>query len=132
MSQISLVGITLAVNKMAPMVDFYQSVFGMNLHPIDVSGVTLFHGKLSGVDVMLCPHEIAGINAEQNRHQLKFQVSNLSHAVNLALGNGGSLLNSVTETEGKFAAAVRDPDGNSIEFEEVSDREIHVSIGQSA
>ncbi len=100
------------------MVDFYQSVFQAEFQPVEAYGAMLFRGKIAGLDLMLCPQEVAGINTDQNRFQLKFQVRDLQHTIDLALTNGGSLLNAPVADGGTKAAAVRDPDGNSIEFEQ--------------
>lgn len=103
---------------MSAMVDFYQSVFQAEFQPVEAYGAMLFRGKIAGLDVLLCPQEVAGIHADQNRFQLKFEVPDIHHTINLALTNGGSLLNAPVENDGSKAAAVRDPDGNSIEFEQ--------------
>lgn len=103
---------------MSAMVDFYQSVFQAEFQPVEAYGAMLFRGKIAGMDFLLCPQELAGIHAEQNRFQLKFQVRDLQQVIDLALTNGGSLMGAPVQNGGTKAAAVRDPDGNSIEFEE--------------
>lgn len=117
-TQTVLKGLTLAVVRMSAMVDFYQSVFQAEFQPVEAYGAMLFRGKIAGLDVLLCPQEVAGIHVDQSRFQLKFEVQDIHHTLNLALTNGGSLLNAPVDNEGGKAAAVRDPDGNSIEFEQ--------------
>src|SRR5262245_41766057 len=117
-TQPALKGVTMAVVRMSAMVDFYQSVFQAEFQPIEAYGAMLFQGRIAGLDVVLCPQEVAGIHVDQNRLQLKFQVADVQRTINLALTSGGSLLTAPVENNGAKAAAVRDPDGNSIEFEQ--------------
>jgi predicted enzyme related to lactoylglutathione lyase len=117
-TQTVLKGLTLAVVRMSAMVDFYQSVFQAEFQPVEAYGAMLFRGKIAGLDVLLYPQEVAGIHVDQSRCLLKFEVTDIHHILDLALTNGGSLLNAPVENEGSKAAAVRDPDGNSIEFEQ--------------
>jgi predicted enzyme related to lactoylglutathione lyase len=118
-TQTVLKGVTLAVVRMSAMVDFYTSVFQIEFQPVEAYGAMLFRGNIAGLDMLLYPQELAGIHTDQNRFLLKFAVSDIQHTLNLALTNGGSLINAAVENEGKKSAAVRDPDGNSIEFEQV-------------
>jgi predicted enzyme related to lactoylglutathione lyase len=117
-TQTVLKGVTLAVVRMSAMVDFYTSVFQIEFQPVEAYGAMLFRGNIAGLDMLLYPQELAGIHTDQNRFLLKFAVSDIQHTLNLALTNGGSLINAAVENEGKKSAAVRDPDGNSIEFEQ--------------
>jgi len=118
-TQTVLKGLTLAVVRMSAMVDFYQSVFQAEFQPVEAYGAMLFRGKIAGLDLLLYPQEVAGIHVDQNRFLLKFEVPDINHIINLALTNGGSLINAPADSEGTKAAAVRDPDGNSIEFEQI-------------
>lgn len=118
LSEAALMGMTVAVVRMSAMVDFYQSVFKAEFQPVDAHGAMMFRGRVAGLDMLLCPQELAGVRAEQGRFQLKFQVHDIHRTIDLALTNGGSLLNAPVENNGTKAAAVRDPDGNSIEFEQ--------------
>jgi predicted enzyme related to lactoylglutathione lyase len=118
-TQTVLKGVTLAVVRMSAMVDFYTSVFQTEFQPVEAYGAMLFRGNIAGLDMLLYPQELAGIHTDQNRFLLKFAVSDIKYTLNLALTNGGSLINAAVENEGKKSAAVRDPDGNSIEFEQL-------------
>jgi predicted enzyme related to lactoylglutathione lyase len=118
LSETVLKGMTVAVVRLPAMVDFYQSVFQAEFQPVEAYGAMMFRGRIAGLDVLLYPQELAGIHAEQNRFLLKFQVRDIHHTLDLALTNGGSLLNAPTENDGAKTAAVRDPDGNSLEFEQ--------------
>lgn len=115
-SDFQLVHMTLATNNMPAMTNFYDAVFNAELQTQARFGTTLYEGRLGDLRLVLCPNEIAGVKAEQNRHQLRFGVKDIAATMRLALANGATLLNEVVEQDGVQLAAVRDPDGNSIEF----------------
>src|SRR5574341_972901 len=118
-TEYNLVHITLATTNMPAMKKFYDTVFNANLQAQAMFGTTLYQGKLGGISLLLCPNEIARAKAEQNRHQLRFTVKDIAATMRLALGNGATLLNEISEQADGKIAAVRDPDGNSIEFVQV-------------
>jgi predicted enzyme related to lactoylglutathione lyase len=115
-TEFALVHITLAVTNMPAMKKFYDAVFGASLQALPMYGTTLYQGKLGGISLLLCPNEIARAKAEQNRHQLRFTVKDVAETMRLALANGATLLNEISDHDGAKIASVRDPDGNSIEF----------------
>jgi len=106
-----LVKITIAVTNMQPMVEFYNAVCEANLKPVTAYGMTLYSGKLGGADVLMCPNEIAGVEAKQNRKQLTFAVPDVEQIAVRAVAAGGSIVN-----RDASAIGVSDPDGNTIEF----------------
>lgn len=107
--------ITLASTHTAAMVAFYNSVFDASLVPIAAHGSTLYRGSLAGIALLLCPNEIAGVQAEQNRHQLRFRVSDLAQVLERVQAAGGTVDADQGDTQ-TARAAVRDPDGNTLEF----------------
>lgn len=107
--------ITLATTHTAAMVTFYNRVFEANLVPVSAYSSTLHRGSLAGIELLLCPNEIAGVQAEQNRHQLRFRVPNLAQVLARVQAAGGTI--DVDQSGDQTArAAVRDPDGNTLEF----------------
>lgn len=108
--------ITLAVTKMPEMKKFYEGVFEMRLQPVEMYGMRLYQGQLESLSLLLCPNEIAQARAEQNRHQPRFSVDDIVLLMQRAVANGGTKLNEITDQSGGKIGAVRDPDGNSIEF----------------
>lgn len=112
---LSLHQLTLAAVDMDAMVRFYDHVLGTNLRPFPAFGTTLWRGELAGVNLLLCPNEIAGVDARQSRHQLLIAVPDLRAAAGLATANGGSA-DSPQKSAGRTTLVVRDPDGNTIEL----------------
>jgi len=113
--------ITLAVTHMPEMVAFYDAVFA-NLKPLGDG--PLYKGTFAGQVLVICPNDIAGVKAEQNRHQFRLAVPNLFRLAvpNLpalqqtVLDSGGQIINRGKDADGKPIIGVRDPDGNTYEF----------------
>ncbi|MEZ0229836.1 MAG: VOC family protein [Planctomycetota bacterium] len=102
-----LAAITIAVTDMDRMARFYREVLGLELRLRRMGPFELITANLNGLELQLCPREVAGITAEQNRHQLRFVVPDVERALRAAKEAHGTLMEH---------NAVRDPDGNSIEL----------------
>ena len=114
-----LIGLTIAAVNMEKMVRFYNVVFGAGLkETVHIGDQQFFGGKLAGLEVVLCPNAIAGVDAEQNRQQFRFAVSDIEKVMETGLANHGSEINPVDEYKGAKVASMADPDGNTIEFVE--------------
>lgn len=113
--------ITLAVNDMEKMIAFYNAAFDAELTSSQgFGGYTFAHGQLAGIPLMMCPNSLAGVVAEQNRHQFRFMVENLEQTLKLVTDSGGHQINPIQVENGRRVCGVRDPDGNSIELIEQS------------
>lgn len=109
--------ITLAVNNMEAMVGFYNNVFDARLLAVEmVPGIRFYRGTLAGMGLLLCPNEIAGVNAHQNRHQLRFVVDDIEDMLARVVAAGGVLVNAIQELGSDRIAGGRDPDGNTFEL----------------
>lgn len=117
---VALRGITIAAVNVAPMVQFYNALFDADLQPFEGFGTVLFGGQLAGFLFLLCPNEILGIEADKNRIQLSFTVSNLDAAIEMTEANGGAQIQPISEQPGRRLCGIVDPDGNTIELEELT------------
>lgn len=106
---LTLTEIALVAHDVPAMVRFYDAFFGAELRPVAAYGTTLYHGSLHGALLILCPNAIAGVQAEQSRHQFSYQTPDLAAAVEAALQAGGTVRDREAAT-----ATVVDPDGNTI------------------
>ena len=115
--QARIVGLTIAVTQGDAMADFYSRVFGASFSKRLVGSFELYQGTLGQMNILLCPRELAGIEADQNRHQLTFAIDDVAKTYAVALSAGGSSIEPPnTGPDGRTTASVRDPDGNSIEL----------------
>jgi len=110
--------ITLAVFSMESMIAFYRGVFGLDFREEEMAGYVLYRAEMSGFDLLLCPAELAGNDATQNRHQLHLSVKDLAHLMEQVPKRGGSVLQEIVDHGLYREAAIRDPDKNSIVLRE--------------
>lgn len=108
--------ITLTTTNTAAMVEFYNATFGADLQPVAAYGTTLYRGALHNATFLLCPNSLAGVDAQQNRHQFSYSVADLPTIVERALAAGGSIMEGARASADQPSATVLDPDGNSIVF----------------
>ena len=112
-SPIQLMQMTLATTHTPEMVRFYDALFGTELQAKGAFGTTLYRGTLAGIPLLLCPNEIAGVEAEQSRHQLAFRVHDLSTLLQNVESAGGTA--ETPASDSATTAILKDPDGNTIE-----------------
>jgi predicted enzyme related to lactoylglutathione lyase len=105
--------ITLAVEDVDSMVSFYNAVFGCGLAPI--SGSQLFKGRFADIELVVCPNSVAGVVADQNRHQFRLIVDDGEALAASIEAAGGSIVNRNT-WDGKTMIGVADPEGNTYEL----------------
>ncbi len=108
--------ITLAVTDMEKMVSFYNNVFNTQLQP---SGEYFYRGTFVGFDFLLCPNDIAQVEAKTNRHQMRLTVHDVSEFGAWVKAAGGTVINEGTNGTRKIIG-VRDPEGNSYELIEAN------------
>jgi predicted enzyme related to lactoylglutathione lyase len=71
---------------------------------------------VAGVDFMICPNSIAGVNAEQSRHQLRFAVDDLNQVVEKARQAGSPRIDELVDAKTYETTTISDPEGNTIEL----------------
>lgn len=123
-SVLALRGITIAALNMPAMVDFYDTLFEADLEPFEAFGTVLYRGQIAGFPFLLCPNEILGIEADKNRIQLSFTVGDLEGMLELVQAHGGAQIQPISEQPGRKLCGIIDPDGNTIELEELAPGEI--------
>jgi predicted enzyme related to lactoylglutathione lyase len=106
--------ITVAVNDAEAMRNFYEKVFQCTFRSFELQGHTLYSGTFAGIDLVLCPNEIPGVVAEQNRHQFDIVVPDLEKALENVKAAGGKMMDEVQITERSKVASIIDPDGNTM------------------
>jgi predicted enzyme related to lactoylglutathione lyase len=113
---INFSSVTIAVNKMAEMVYFYDNMFNTNMLPFEDYGTIFYEGNLAGLKIVFCPSEVSGIVSEKNKHQFNFVTNNIAEVLSLASESGGKQKGEIVPAINKIIVAVTDPDGNTLEF----------------
>ena len=117
--QYQIEGLTIAINNMDEMLNFYSSVFGIDFELIEIFNTNLFAGEWGGMKVLFCPAELAGNTAKQNRHQFDIIVPNLNEILVKAILTGGEKMGDIEEDEQSLSVGIYDPDQNSIIFKQL-------------
>lgn len=111
-----LLRIAIAAENLTAMQNFYNQVFNAQLQGVETEVGTFYQGQIAGLALTLVPNSLAKVEAKQNRQQLSFRVQDLDATLNQARQAGGAQHGEVlTAPEGRLGA-VKDPDGNTIEF----------------
>ena len=115
----TLKGVTIATFDTPAMVKFYRNVFGVEFSAQPMYGDTLYNGVFSGIEILLCPAEIAENKTQENRHQFHIEVGALDKVLEKVLENGGSITGEKEDCENEIEAGIIDPDRNSIVLTEI-------------
>lgn len=114
-----LSGFTIAVHHFDAMRAFYAAIFREEWEEVELApGIRILRMSLAGMTIQLCAASVAGVTAADFRHQLRFTVADLQAAIATGLAHGGQLHSEPVETADMRFAALRDPDGNTLELEE--------------
>lgn len=108
--------ITIATTATQEMAAFYSSVFNSELSPVEAYGYTLYSGSFCGINLLICPNDLAGVNANQNRQQFDIEVSGIEKVLQKVEATGGNIKEALSITATHKIASVTDPDGNTIVF----------------
>lgn len=108
-----IVRITLAVDDLDRMSAFYNDAFHCDLQPI--GGLPVHRGSLGGVELQLCANSLAGVVAEQGRHQLRLAVQDAELVAASVAAAGGTVIER-SGSEDAAVIAMADPEGNTMEL----------------
>jgi catechol 2,3-dioxygenase-like lactoylglutathione lyase family enzyme len=108
--------IAIRVSNVEAMVAFYSEAFHVQFHEVDTYGIRSQFGEVDGITLKLVPIRDDSDFKGYPVHQPGFVVADVEAVIDLALKHGGRQEGRVIRVEGKIQAAVRDPDGNTIEL----------------
>lgn len=108
--------VALRVHRMEAMRAFYEEAFGARFRPVETSGLPSWFGELGGLTIKLVPLRESVDFDGWPSHQLGFEVPDVERVIALAVAHGGVQEGEVFVEGGRVHAAVRDPDGNTIEL----------------
>lgn len=108
--------IIFAVNDIEKMVQFYNTALDANL--MQIGDTPFYIGKLADIELLMCPGNIAGVRAEQNRHQFRILVQNIEQIMTAVQNAGGEQINDIQTENDARLCSIRDPEGNTMEFVE--------------
>jgi len=108
--------IALRVYNLDAMLAFYSEAFQVQFREVDTYGIRSQFGEMDGVTLKFVPIRDDTDFKGYPVHQPGFTVPDVEAVINLALQHGGRQEGQIIRSGGKTQAAVRDPDGNTIEL----------------
>ena len=104
------------VHRMPAMLAFYSEAFGFRFREVDTGGLRSQFGELDGLTIKFVPIRDAVDFENFPIHQLGFEVADVDAVIALAVKHGGRVQDPPVRRDGKVHAAIRDPDGNTVEL----------------
>ena len=111
-----LSSLALRVHYLQAMVDFYTEAFGIQFQQVETSGFLSQFGIVNGITIKFVPIRDSVDFENFPSHQPGFTVPDVEHVIALAHKYGGRQEGEIFRDGPRVQAAVRDPDGNSIEL----------------
>jgi catechol 2,3-dioxygenase-like lactoylglutathione lyase family enzyme len=112
----SISSIAFRVHNMEAMLNFYSEAFQVPFQEVDTYGIHSQFGELDGITLKFVPIRDDADFKGFPVHQPGFVVSDVEAVIAVALKYGGRQEGQTIRAGGKIQAAVRDPDGNTIEL----------------
>ena len=105
------------VHRMPAMVAFYEEAFGIEFREVDTGGgIRSRFGEADGLTLKFVPIRDTVDFERFPIHQPGFEVSDVDAVLAAARKHGGRVLDQPRRMDGRLHAAVRDPDGNTLEL----------------
>lgn len=108
--------LALRVSNMDAMIAFYSEAFQVQFREVNTYGIASRFGELNGITLKFVPIRESDDFKNFPIHQPGITVSDVEGVIDLALKHGGRQEGQTVQADGKIQAAVRDPDGNTIEL----------------
>ena len=108
--------LAIRISNVEAMLQFYSEAFGVQFREVNTYGIPSQFGDMNGITLKFVPIRDDADFKSFPIHQLGFTVANVEGVVALAVQYGGQLEGQILRRDGKLQAAVRDPDGNTIEL----------------
>ncbi len=108
--------IAIRVSDLDAMVAFYSEAFNIQFREVNTFGISSRFGEVGGVLLKLVPIRESEDFENYPVHQPGFVVSDIQSVIAIAIKHGGRQEGGIIENDGEIQAAVRDPDGNTIEL----------------
>jgi catechol 2,3-dioxygenase-like lactoylglutathione lyase family enzyme len=105
------------------MINFYSEAFGMQFIPVETGPITSQFAELQGITLKFIPIRDGADFFDYPVHQLGFWVPDIERALAIAIKYGGKKEGKISYRESGAHAAVRDPDGNTIELFSVNSQQ---------
>ena len=111
-----LSSIAFRVHNLDAMLAFYSEAFHVEFQAVDTYGIRSQFGDVDGITLKFVPIRESDDFKGFPVHQPGFIVPDVEKVIAIALKHGGRQEGQTLRADGRVQAAVRDPDGNTIEL----------------
>ena len=111
-----LSSIAFRVHNLDAMLAFYSEAFQVEFQEVDTYGIRSQFGDLDGMTLKFVPIRESDDFKGFPVHQPGFVVPDVEAVIAIAIKHGGRQEGQTLRADGRVQAAVRDPDGNTIEL----------------
>lgn len=111
-----LSSIAFRVHNLDAMLAFYSEAFQVEFQEVDTYGIRSQFGDVDGVTLKFVPIRESDDFKNFPIHQPGFIVPDVEAVIAIAVKHGGRQEGQTLRADGRVQAAVRDPDGNTIEL----------------
>jgi catechol 2,3-dioxygenase-like lactoylglutathione lyase family enzyme len=108
--------IAIRVANVESMVAFYAEAFKIEFQEVDTYGIKSQFGEMNGVTLKFVPIRDEADFKGYPIHQPGFVVPDVQYVIDIAQKYGGRQEGRTIRVDGTLQAAIRDPDGNTIEL----------------
>lgn len=112
----SISSVAMRIANIEAMLEFYSQAFGVKFREVNTFGILSQFGEVDGITLKFVPIRDEADFKSYPVHQLGFVVPDVQAVIALAIQHGGREEGHLIRKEGRIEAAVRDPDGNTIEL----------------
>ena len=112
----NLSSIAIRVSNMDAMLAFYSEAFQVQFREVDTYGILSQFGEVGDITLKFVPIRDDSDFKGFPVHQPGFVVPDVEAVIDLAIKHGGRQEGRTIRSNGKLQAAIRDPDGNTIEL----------------
>ena len=113
---LKLSSLAIRVANMDSMLAFYSEAFQVEFREVDTYGIRSQSGELDGITLTFVPIRDVSDFTGYPIHQPGFVVPDVQSLIDIAQKHGGRQEGQIMRAGGKIQAAIRDPDGNTIEL----------------
>jgi predicted enzyme related to lactoylglutathione lyase len=112
----SISSLAIRVHDMDAMLAFYSQAFQVQFREVDTYGIRSQFGEVDGITLKFVPIRESPDFKGYPVHQLGLTVRDVEAVIALAIQYGGRQEGQTLRVDGKTQAAIRDPDGNTLEL----------------
>ena len=114
--EVTLTTVAYRVHHEDAMVRFYSEAFGFRFRAINTAGIQSQSGELRNLTLKFVPIRDKSEFDAFPIHQLGFNVPSVTDVIEAALRHGGRVQDAPVRDGDRIHAAIREPDGNTIEL----------------